>query len=172
MLVSKFKQEGFDVRIEYFEEHGTCENHVFGTWSPADCHVGGVTVQYPNACRNGHRWWVSDNYTPAELAKDYARQGRTNPSAEAYASLQKELCHALESHGVTATITVSKAGVDLVSDSISGFWSTHISLSVEDLIADLVETYFSVDDLIEEARKWCQACLRREHMSKSDRRRC
>ena len=50
-------------------------------------HIAGTTIQDSEG-----RYWIGQ-CTPAELAKDYAKQGRENPSREAYESLQKELQH-------------------------------------------------------------------------------
>lgn len=89
-------------------------NDVFGIWEPVDKHEGGVTVRNPDAYdpHREHMWWRSINYTPAELAKEYAKQGRTDPSKEAYDSLQKEL-----QHYIAGDMYIARARV-LVGDEV------------------------------------------------------
>jgi len=88
-------------------------------YTVSDTHIAGTTIQVPGYLqRGGHKYYIGQ-YTPAQLASDYAKQGRDNPSAEAYASLQTELAHYIQASDCTLRCTVSKAGIKLGSaDSV------------------------------------------------------
>ncbi|WP_230687863.1 hypothetical protein, partial [Streptococcus pneumoniae] len=71
-------------------------NSVYGIWEEAPHHIGGVTVTLLGSDyygRGKNTFWTSCNYTPGQLAKEYAQAGRENPSKVAYQSLQNELRH-------------------------------------------------------------------------------
>ena len=72
-------------------------------------HIGGTTIQVPSYLQHRHspKHYVGQ-YTPRQLAKDYAKQGRKNPSKEAYESLQKELEHYILASDCTLKATVYK----------------------------------------------------------------
>jgi hypothetical protein len=83
-------QEGFTVTINIIEGHEGSNS--FSDMYTASEHIGGTTVQVPNELqsRNGYKYFIGQT-TPAELAQWYAKQGKENPSAEAYKSLQEDL---------------------------------------------------------------------------------
>lgn len=58
-----------------------------------DEHIAGTTIRIPPEFlhHNEQRKFVIGQSTPAEVAAHYAKQGRPNPSREAYESLQREL---------------------------------------------------------------------------------
>jgi len=119
--VEEWEQDGLAFRLEVAAE-GENPNEVFGIWEPADGHDAGRTVQHPNPGRGGPRYWVSCNYTPAELAANFAAQGRENPSREAYESLQRELVHYTEGDMVLIRVTVERDGCELAEDQIDTDW--------------------------------------------------
>lgn len=60
-------------------------------WEGTDKHQGGVTIKNLNADRNSYKYFIPRQVSLSELAAAYAKQGRENPSFEAYQSLQNEL---------------------------------------------------------------------------------
>lgn len=66
-------------------------SHCVDNWQFTDDHKGGVTIKVKNADRNGYKYAIPTHYALSQLASDYAKQGRDNPSLAAYKSLQDEL---------------------------------------------------------------------------------
>ena len=60
-------------------------------WEGTDKHQGGVTIKNPDAGRNSYKYFIPRQVSLSELAADYAKQGRENPSAAAYQSMQEQL---------------------------------------------------------------------------------
>lgn len=152
IYTKEFKQSGFDIKIQarrYYDEN---ENTVFGIWEHVNNHKGGVTIQYPNAGRNGYRWWINTQYSLAELTKDYTKQGRENPSYEAYESLQRELCVALESYLLSVVFTVSKAGYVLEETNLDTFYANCQKETEEDIVYELIQQ-IDVEELIKDAKE-------------------
>lgn len=89
------------------------------SWEFTDKHHGGVTVKNPNYERNGYKYAIPLNYSLSCLASDYAKQGRENPSLEAYASMQKSLKRDLEASEYYLAAKVVDANGNTVLDSFS-----------------------------------------------------
>lgn len=138
-------------------------NDVYGIWEKVAGHEGGVTVQDQNG-----GYWTSCNYTPAELAKEYAAQGRENPSGEAYASLQRELWHYLYGCMWTVELVIEHEGYELARDCI-GFdyseWAAYQGQDAEDAGRETAREHFVARSLIREARE--EAAKIAESLSKS-----
>lgn len=85
-------------------------------YTPSDTHQAGTTIQVPSHLQkcNCPKYYIGQ-YTPAQLARDYAKQGRVNPSREAYESLQKELAHYIQASdcAIRCTITHNDTGITL-----------------------------------------------------------
>ena len=81
-------------------------------YTGTDEHEAGTTIQNPEHHRNGYKYYIGQ-YKPSELARDFAIQGRANPSKEAYESLQKELEHYINASDCSLKATISKAGIEL-----------------------------------------------------------
>lgn len=88
-----FKTENItlELRIVDFYEGSFWLNELY---TPSDDHIAGTTIQVPDMLqtRHGYKYFIGQ-YKPSELASDYSKQGRENPSKEAYESLQNELGH-------------------------------------------------------------------------------
>jgi len=98
MTIRELPDEGYYFFMEQFKR--------------VDRHEGGVTIKSSDG----------DYYEPlqtslSELTKDYARQGRENPSREAYESLQKELNHYLTCYGVQLVVRAYKCNVLLAEET-------------------------------------------------------
>ena len=151
-IIKEYKTGGFDVVYSYAINEYERPNDVWGIFSHVDHHEGGVTIQYPNAGRNCYKYYTSCNCTPAQLASEYAKQGRVNPSKEAYDSLQKELLHNIEGICYSVKVEIKKAGMVLALDSIGSDYSDQYKDSLEDVAMQCAKEHFSIKDLIKEAR--------------------
>ena len=113
--IRTYKRGDWEVKIEFVDwcEGSPWFNDLY-TESP---HIGGTTIQVPSYLKgNGgynDRVFYIGQYKPSELARDYAKQGRANSSAEAYASLQKELAHYIQASDCTIQCTIRRCGIKL-----------------------------------------------------------
>jgi hypothetical protein len=76
-------------------------------------HIAGTTIATPNHLRNGPVRHYIGQCKPSELAREYAEQGRENPSEEAYSSLQKELAHCIQANNCHLEYTIYKNNIGL-----------------------------------------------------------
>lgn len=83
-------------------------------YTPTDQHQAGTTIQVPTYLQThgAYKYYIGQ-YTPAELASDYAKRGIENPSAEAYKNLQQELEHYILASDCALRCSVFKAGIKL-----------------------------------------------------------
>jgi hypothetical protein len=116
-----FNIGNYEVEILIDEYYQGC-NWLADLFDVCDHHKGGVTVRNPvdPGNRNHHQWYKPTQYSLAELASDYAKQGRDNPSAEAYASTQRELGWYITAGDFGFTVTVSKCDIELANTN-AGF---------------------------------------------------
>lgn len=113
-------------------------------------HIAGTTITSESA--NGH---YIGQYKPSELAKDYANQGRLNPSKEAYESLSKELEHYIQASDCALKVTVYKQGIELASNyGISFDFSFVYHNSYEEEGLRMLSEYgdYFINEAINEAR--------------------
>jgi len=81
-------------------------------------------------------------YKPSELAKDYHKQGRENPSYEAYQSLYKELLHYVNANDCTLECKIYKKGILLAENySCCYDYSEYCDLDFEDHALMLFKDY-------------------------------
>lgn len=92
-------------------------SHNLDNWEFTDNHQGGVTVKNPIYQRNGFKYATPLHYSLKQLSSDYAKQGRKNPSKEAYISLQKELERDLEASEYSLAAKVVDANGSTVLES-------------------------------------------------------
>ncbi|QHR67902.1 hypothetical protein mistaenkt_14 [Escherichia phage mistaenkt] len=92
-------------------------SHSISDWEFTDKHQGGVTIKNPNYQRNEFKYAIPLRYSLKQLSSDYAKQGRENPSQEAYISLQKELERDLEASEYNISAKVVDANGNTVLDS-------------------------------------------------------
>lgn len=126
-------------------------NDAFGIFERASGHEAGTTVK--DAVGNTG-YWTSINYTPAELAREFARQGRTDPSREAYASLQRELHHYLHGDMLTVFGVVEFDGIELASDVIGTDYSDYLNPgeSVSEHAQEVASEHFDWPAMVRAAR--------------------
>lgn len=133
---------------------GEIPNDVFGIWEGGYAHDAGRAVK---DAAGDTGFYVSCNYTPAELAKEYAAQGRENPSRAAYESLQKELHHYLHGAMYTVWARVLFEDEELSNDSIGFDFSDYVEETLEEAAERVAEDHFSWRALICEARREAKA---------------
>lgn len=92
-------------------------SHNLDNWKFTDDHQGGVTVKNPSYRHNAFKYAIPLHYSLKQLSSDYAKQGRENPSKEAYISLQEELKRDLEASVYNITAKVVDANGKTVLDS-------------------------------------------------------
>ncbi len=151
--IKTVEKDGFTIKIEVID---FCEGSIwFNELYTASEHKAGGTIQVPRHLqdRNSHKHYIGQT-TPAELTKCYASQGRENPSAEAYKSLQDELGWYITAADCAIRYTISKAGIELDSTYGTGFdhsfeysnqdWQTHAEEvlvdEIDEKIAELIKT--------------------------------
>lgn len=101
------KDSNLMVKIEVVD--WCCGSNWFNDLYTESPHIGGITVTSPTA---DGRHYIGQ-YTPKELASDFAKQGRCNPSKEAYESLCQELEHYITASDCSLKCTVSRNGIEL-----------------------------------------------------------
>lgn len=128
-------------------------NAIYGIWELADKHQGGVTVKYESCTYPGEpSYWTNVNYTLAELTSDYTKEGKENPSKEAYESMQKELRHYMEGYLLTVTPQIWLDDILLAEDCIGTDFSDEYWDSEQECAEDCAKCNFSLKALIKEAK--------------------
>lgn len=100
-----------------------CYGYFFGfsdQWEGTDKHQGGVTIANPEADRNSYKYFIPKQCTLAELAASYAKQGRENPSAAAYQSMQDQLMRDLHACDYGFSVSAYVGGVEVLADTYVG----------------------------------------------------
>ena len=129
-------------------------NQVFGIWELAERHEGGVTVKYtPMTYQDKPSYWVNTQYKLSEVASAHAKTGRENPSAEAYASMQKELKHYLDGYMLNMSAQIWLDDILLAEDSICTDFSYEYWNSVEECAEVCAKDHFSIYSLVREAKQ-------------------
>ena len=90
-IIETFEIESGELNITVSVICFDCNDGFSDQWEGTDQHQGGVTIKNPNAGRNCYKYFIPQQCTLAGLVSCYAKQGRDNPSAEAYQSLQNQL---------------------------------------------------------------------------------
>jgi len=153
-LIREYNTRNFTVKIEAvnFCEGSHWLNELY---EASDYHIAGTTIQVPAHLQSGH---APEHYIgqckPSELASDFAKQGRENPSAEAYKSLQDELAHYIEANDCALLCSVSANCIELSSQYSCGFdYSYDYCGDFEDYAKTMLKEYPDfIAEAIEEAR--------------------
>lgn len=106
-------ENGIDFRVNVVL-FGGAEDMFRDQWEGTDTHKGGETITNPNADRNGWKYYRPLQTSLAELTASYARQGRENPSREAYDSLQRQLIRDIDA-GDYGFIYSAKVGTEWIT---------------------------------------------------------
>lgn len=89
-------------------------------WEGTDKHQGGVTITNLEADRNSWKYFIPKQYTLADLAADYARQGRDNPSGAAYQALQDQLMRDIHACDYGFRVSAYIGGIEVLANEYVG----------------------------------------------------
>lgn len=125
-------------------------------WEGTDKHKGGVTIANTEADRNSWKFFIPKQYSLSQLAADYAKQGRENPSAAAYQSLQDQLQRDIHACDYGFKVSAYVGGVEVLADEIVGCGFDYSYDDEEDLITvarSVWDEYDTTAEVIETAKK-------------------
>ena len=130
-------------------------NDGFGDqWKMTDTHEGGVTISNSEADRNSFKYAIPQQYTLAQLTKEYAAQGRNNPSREAYDSLQRQLMRDIDASDYYFTVDASAGSHTLLDGAVIGCgfdYSYQDQGSLLDVAREVWSDYNGEEEAITEA---------------------
>lgn len=89
-------------------------------WKMTDTHKGGITIKHRNADRNDYKYAIPQQVSLAKLTADYAKQGRENPSREAYESLQRQLDRDISASCYYFTVDATAGSSTLLDGAVIG----------------------------------------------------
>jgi hypothetical protein len=141
------------VCYEYFDEYF---DGFSDQWEGTDKHKGGVTIANPEADRNSWKFFIPKPYTLSELAADYAKQGRGNPSGEAYQSLQDQLHRDIHACDYGFRVSAYIGDIEVLADEIVGCGFDYSVYDDEDLLSAARRVwgeYGTTAEVIEMAKK-------------------
>ena len=118
--IDSFEIEVGDLNIMVSVVCFDCNDGFSDMWEGTDKHQGGVTIANPEADRNSWKYFIPKQITLSELAADYAKQGRANPSGEAYQALQDQLMRDIKACDYGFKVSAYVGGVELLADEIVG----------------------------------------------------
>jgi len=133
-----------------------CNDGFSDMWEGTDKHQGGVTITNPEADRNTWKYFIPKQYTLADLAADYAKQGRDNPSGEAYQSLQEQLMRDLHACDYGFSVSAFVGGVEILTDEYAGCGFDYSYDDEGDLLDEarrVWDEYDTTAEVIEMAKK-------------------
>lgn len=118
--IESFEIEAGELSINVSVICFDCNDSFSDQWEGTDKHQGGVTITNPEADRNSWKYFIPKQCTLADLAADYAKQGRDNPSGEAYQSLQEQLMRDLHACDYGFSVSAFVGGVEILTDEYVG----------------------------------------------------
>ena len=154
--IESFEIESGELNITVSVICFDCNDGFSDQWEGADKHQGGVTITNPDADRNSWKYYIPKQCTLSELAAAYARQGRENPSFEAYQSLQNQLERDITASDYGFRATAYVGDILVLDDEPIGCGFDYSYCDDGDLI-DVVrlvwDEYDTTADVIELAKK-------------------
>lgn len=97
-----------------------CNDSFSERWEGTDKHQGGVTITNLEADRNSWEYFIPKQYTLADLAADYTKQGRDNPSGAAYQSMQDQLMRDITASDYGFMVSAFVGDVEILTDEYVG----------------------------------------------------
>lgn len=155
-IIESFEIESGELKIEVSVICYGCFDGFADQWEGTDKHQGGVTIKNPNADRNSWKYFIPQQGTLAGLVSCYAKQGRDNPSATAYRSLQNQLERDITASDYGFRATAYVGDILVLDDEYVGCMFDYSYDDDGDLIdvARLVwDEYDTTKDVIELAKK-------------------
>ncbi|MGL5153323.1 MAG: hypothetical protein ACRC9H_00060 [Aeromonas veronii] len=154
--IETFEIESGELTINVSVVCYECFDGFSDQWEGTDKHKGGVTITNLEADRNSWKFFIPKQYSLSQLTADYTKQGRENPSAAAYQSLQDQLQRDIYACDYGFKVSVYVCGVELVNDVAIGCGFDHSMFDTEDLITAarrVWDEYDTTDEAIEMAKK-------------------
>ena len=118
--IESFEIESGELTINVSVICYECFDGFADQWEGTDKHKGGVTIANPEADRNSWKYFIPKQYALSQLAADYAKQGRENPSAAAYQSLQNQLERDISASDYGFKVSAYVGGVEVLADENVG----------------------------------------------------
>ena len=119
-IIESFEIESGELNISVSVICFDCNDGFSDQWEGTDKHQGGVTIKNPDAGRNSWKYFIPNQCTLSELAAAYAKQGRDNPSAAAYQSLQEQLVRDISASDYGFEVSAFVGGVEILTDGYAG----------------------------------------------------
>ena len=155
-IIETFKIESGELTINVsvicYDSHDGFEDQ----WEGTDKHHGGVTIKNPIADRNSYKYFIPQQCSMSELASCYAKQGRDNPSAAAYQSLQNQLERDITASDYGFRATAYIGDILVLDDEHVGCWfdySYDDEGSLLDCAVRVWDEYDTTNEVIEMAKK-------------------
>lgn len=118
--IESFEIEAGELNITVSVICFDCNDGFSDQWEGTDKHQGGVTIANPEADRNSWKYFIPKQCTLSELAAEYAKQGRDNPSAAAYQSMQDQLMRDLHACDYGFMVSAYVGGVEVLAGEFVG----------------------------------------------------
>lgn len=154
--IESFEIEAGELNIMVSVVCFDCHDGFSDMWEGTDKHQGGVTIANPEADRNSWKYFIPKQITLSELAADYAKQGRTNPSAAAYQSLQEQLVRDISASDYGFKVSAYVGGVEVLADTYVGCgfdYSYDDEGDLLDAARRVWDEYGTLEEVIEMAKK-------------------
>ena len=133
-----------------------CHDGFSDQWELTNDHKGGVTIQNSEADRNSYKYAIPQQCSLAELTAEFAKQGRENPSREAYESLQEQLIRDINASDYYFMVSADVDGITLLDDSVIGCgfdYSYHDKETLEEIAIQVWNEYGGEEEALQEALK-------------------
>lgn len=154
--IETFEIESGELTINVSVVCYECFDGFSDQWEGTDKHQGGVTIANPEADRNSWKFFIPKQYSLSQLTADYAKQGRENPSAAAYQSLQDQLQRDIYACDYGFNVSAYIGDVEVLDSEYVGCGFDHSMFDTEDLItvaSSVWDEYDTTADVIEMAKK-------------------
>ena len=154
--IESFEIEVGDLNIMVSVICFDCNDGFSDMWEGTDKHQGGVTITNPEADRNSYIYFIPKQISLSELAADYAKQGRDNPSGEAYKALQDQLVRDISASDYGFKVSAYVGGVEVLADTYVGCgfdYSYDDEGDLLDAARRVWDEYGATEEVIEMAKK-------------------
>ena len=155
-IIETFEIESGELNISVSVICFDCNDGFSDQWEGTDKHHGGVTIKNPDAGRNSWKYFISKQCTLSELAAAYAKQGRDNPSAAAYQSLQEQLVRDISASDYGFKVSAFVGEVEVLAGEYVGCgfdYSYDDEGSLLDRAICVWDEYGTTDEVIGMAKK-------------------
>ena len=155
-IIESFEIESGELNISVSVICFDCNDGFSDQWEGTDKHHGGVTITNPAAGRNSYKYFIPRQVSLSELVAAYAKQGRENPSAAAYQSMQEQLMRDITASDYGFKVSAFVGGVEVLADEYVGCGFDHSVFDDDDLITAarrVWDDYGTTDEVVGMAKK-------------------